>query len=83
VSAATTRRAKKGKSELLGARLAVTRSEALAFTAILVVFTAGIFCVFLTASELRHALSLLLVGDGKRKKNRWGGRLKKQLGVGG
>jgi hypothetical protein len=65
--------------ELLGARPALTRSEALAFAAVLALFTAGIFCVFLTAGELRHALLLLLAGDGKRKKNIWGGKLKKQL----
>jgi hypothetical protein len=79
VSAATTHRAKKGKSKLLRGRLALTRSGALAFAAILAVFTVGIFCVFLTVGELCHALPLLLSGDGKRKKNRWGGRLRKQL----
>ncbi|RLN39828.1 gtk16 protein [Panicum miliaceum] len=41
--------AKKGKPELLGARPALTRSEAFAFAAVLALFTAGIFCVFLTA----------------------------------
>ncbi|KAJ1293982.1 hypothetical protein BS78_01G111300 [Paspalum vaginatum] len=41
--------AKKGKPELSGARPALTRSEAFAFAAVLALFTAGIFCVFLTA----------------------------------
>jgi hypothetical protein len=41
--------AKKGKPELAGARPALTRSEAFAFAAVLALFTAGIFCVFLTA----------------------------------
>jgi uncharacterized membrane protein YdjX (TVP38/TMEM64 family) len=41
--------AKKGKPELPGARPALTRSEAFAFAAVLALFTAGIFCVFLTA----------------------------------
>ncbi|CAL4918603.1 unnamed protein product [Urochloa decumbens] len=41
--------AKKGKSELPGVRPALTRSEAFAFAAVLALFTAGIFCVFLTA----------------------------------
>ncbi|KAL6909424.1 hypothetical protein ACP4OV_001705 [Aristida adscensionis] len=39
--------AKKGKPE--PARPALTRSEALAFAAVLALFTAGIFCVFLSA----------------------------------
>lgn len=41
--------AKKGKPELPGARPALTRSEAFAFAAVLALFVAGIFCVFLTA----------------------------------
>ncbi|CAN6281736.1 unnamed protein product [Urochloa humidicola] len=41
--------AKKGKPELPGVRPALTRSEAFTFAAVLALFTAGIFCVFLTA----------------------------------
>ncbi|TVU45478.1 hypothetical protein EJB05_04967 [Eragrostis curvula] len=41
--------AKKGKPELAAARPSLTRSEALAFAAVLALFTAGIFCVFLAA----------------------------------
>nr|CAB3493547.1 unnamed protein product [Digitaria exilis] len=41
--------AKKGKPELPGAGPALTRSEAFAFAAVLTLFIAGIFCVFLTA----------------------------------
>jgi hypothetical protein len=40
--------AKKGKSELLGVCPVLTRSEALTFEAVLALFTAGTFCVFLT-----------------------------------
>jgi hypothetical protein len=40
--------AKKGKSELLGVCPMLTRSEVLTFEAVLALFTAGIFCVFLT-----------------------------------
>ncbi|CAL4926874.1 unnamed protein product [Urochloa decumbens] len=43
--------AKKGKPELPGVRPALTRSEAFAFAAVLALFTAGIFCVFLTAPQ--------------------------------
>ncbi|RCV41298.1 hypothetical protein SETIT_9G124500v2 [Setaria italica] len=50
--------AKKGKPELPGARPTLTRSEALAFAAVLALFTAGIFCVFLTAP--RHEFGQIL-----------------------
>ncbi|CAN6303774.1 unnamed protein product [Urochloa humidicola] len=50
--------AKKGKPELPGARPALTRSEAFAFAAVLALFTAGIFCVFLTAP--RHEFGQIL-----------------------
>lgn len=52
--------AKKGKPELAGARPALTRSEAFAFAAVLALFAAGIFCVFLTAprGELGQILRL-------------------------
>ncbi|KAK3149599.1 hypothetical protein QOZ80_3AG0219630 [Eleusine coracana subsp. coracana] len=49
--------AKKGKTEL-AARPSLTRSEALAFAAVLALFTAGIFCVFLTAP--RHEFGQIL-----------------------
>jgi hypothetical protein len=41
--------ARKGKPDLAGARPSLTRSEALAFAAVLALFAAGIFCVFLAA----------------------------------
>ncbi|XP_062214850.1 uncharacterized membrane protein At4g09580-like [Phragmites australis] len=41
--------AKKGKPELAGVRPTLTRSEAFAFAAVLALFTAGIFCVFLSS----------------------------------
>lgn len=50
--------AKKGKPELAAARPSLTRSEALAFAAVLALFTAGIFCVFLTAP--RHEFGQIL-----------------------
>ncbi|GJN23591.1 hypothetical protein PR202_gb11255 [Eleusine coracana subsp. coracana] len=52
--------AKKGKTELAAAaaRPRLRRSEALAFAAVLALFTAGIFCVFLTAP--RHEFGQIL-----------------------